>query len=166
MAPAPAASSAKGDTHEVLCRHRRHQGNQRAQRARPPRRRDDKPVAHPEIRSRHRGSDQGDLRHRRRPGFGRSGGDGICRDDARGRCSFEDRRQYLHQGSADLRRPEGMQGNHRRWPYGQRHALLFGKPGAACGESRRDFHFAIRWPHRRHRRGWHGADRRDQDDLR
>ena len=49
----------------------------------------------------HRRGDQGNLRHRQGSGFGRGHGDRIQGHDARGRCAVEDRRQHLHQGTAD-----------------------------------------------------------------
>jgi transaldolase len=70
--------------------------------------------------------------------------------------------ECLHQGAADARRPEGLQGaSAPRWPQGQRDAVLLGQPGAARGQGRRDLHLALHRPPRRHRHRRHGTDRRD-----
>ncbi len=71
------------------------------------------------------------------------------------------------QGAADARRPQGVQGADRRRRDGQRHSVLFGRPGAACGQGRRDLHLAVCRPARRHWPGRHGSLIADiRDDLR
>ena len=77
----------------------------------PARRRHHQSVADPEIGRQDRRGHQADLRHRQGSGFGRSHRHRIFRDDARGQGPGQDRRQHLHQGAADARRPQGLQGD-------------------------------------------------------
>jgi transaldolase len=55
-------------------------------------------------------------------------------DDERGRGSAQDCRQCLHQGAADDRWPQNLQGADQRRHDGQCHALLLGQSGVARGE--------------------------------
>ena len=98
--------------------------------------------------------------------FGRGGRDRLCRHDAGSRSAAEDRQERHDQSAADARRSQGVQSADGRRHDGQRHAVLFGKPGVACGEGRRNVRVAVHRASRRHRAQRHGRHSRDPRDLR
>ena len=67
-------------------------------------------------------------------------------DDAGG-----DRQERHDQGAADLGRAPRLPDAQSGGPQGQRHALLLVQSGAARRQGRRDLHFAVHRPPRRHR---------------
>ena len=99
-----------GSLYEVLRRYRRRRRDQGSRGLGSARRGDHQPLADHEGRPADAGRDQGDLRHRPRPGQRRDRGD-RPQEDARGRQEARQARQERRrEGAADAGRPEDLQG--------------------------------------------------------